>query len=334
MRFRAFACLAAGMGLFAAACSAWNAHGHRTVTVLAIDALPTSMPAWLKDPGVRERIAHQACEPDRWRGCPSVHLSHENAPDHYIDVDQLDEFGLTLDTVPPLRNEYLRALIIAKHEHPESVSPYDVSKDKDRTKEWPGFAPHAIMEHYAKLRSSFQTLRMMEALEEPSRALQIEQEKANVIYHMGVLSHFVGDVAQPLHTTKHHHGWVGENPNGYTTDYRFHAYIDGDVLTLHGIGEASLASIMKRSRSVNAEDPWTDALRHIERSFEQVAPLYELERTGALKGEPGRKFIEARLIDGADMLAAMYEAAWTASEPTDQQILNFVKFDEFRAPGR
>ena len=34
---------------------------------------------------------------------------------------------------------------------------------------------------------------------------------------MGVMGHYVGDCAQPLHTTKHHNGWVGENPHGYTT---------------------------------------------------------------------------------------------------------------------
>ena len=44
-----------------------------------------------------------------------------------------------------------------------------------------------------------------------------------------------GDIAQPLHTTKHHHGWKGENPNGYTTEYSIHAYIDGGVLKLHRI---------------------------------------------------------------------------------------------------
>ena len=47
---------------------------------------------------------------------------------------------------------------------------------------------------------------------------------------MGILAHFVGDAAQPLHTTKHHHGWKGDNPNGYTTENSIHAYIDGGVI--------------------------------------------------------------------------------------------------------
>jgi len=44
---------------------------------------------------------------------------------------------------------------------------------------------------------------------------------------MDVMGHFVGDGAQPLHVTKHHHGWVGDNPKGYATNTTFHAWIDG-----------------------------------------------------------------------------------------------------------
>ena len=51
--------------------------------------------------------------------------------------------------------------------------------------------------------------------------------RANIIYIMGVMGHYVGDASQPLHTTIHHHGWVGPNPNGYTTNRTFHSWIDG-----------------------------------------------------------------------------------------------------------
>ena len=28
---------------------AWNAHGHRTITYLALDTLPAEVPAWMRD---------------------------------------------------------------------------------------------------------------------------------------------------------------------------------------------------------------------------------------------------------------------------------------------
>jgi len=56
-------------------------------------------------------------------------------------------------------------------------------------------------------------------------------EVFNPAFDIGVppaeMGHFVGDGAQPLHTTKHYNGWVGENPKGFTTQTTFHAWIDG-----------------------------------------------------------------------------------------------------------
>lgn len=328
-----FALLAAVAAVAACpAALAWNAEGHRTVTYLALDGLPTDMPDWLRERAVRDRVAYQSSEPDRWRGTRSLTLAHENNPDHYLDVDDLDQFGLTLETVPPLRYEFLKAMIIAKHEHPELVDPYDDSKDADRTREWPGFLLQAIAEHYAKLRSSFNTYRILDSLRDPTRSAQLAQARENVIYEMGVLSHFVGDAAQPLHTTKHHHGWVGPNPNGYTTDFAFHAYIDGGVIRRHGLTFDALRPMTTYDQRVNGDDPWNDEIVYIRRSFENVEPLYRLQKSGELEREAGRKFIAARLTDAASMLEAMYHAAWIASAPTDEQAASFVKYDEFQ-PG-
>ena len=87
---------------------AWSAHGHRTITYLALDGLPADVPDWLRDPSIRHRIADQSNEPDRWRGTPTPPLAHENDPDHYIDIEDLAQFGLTLQTVSPYRYDYLR----------------------------------------------------------------------------------------------------------------------------------------------------------------------------------------------------------------------------------
>src|SRR6185436_364951 len=132
------------------------------------------------------------------------------------DCEDLEQFGLSLPNIPRLRYEYVKAMVTARIERADP--PYDASRDQDHAKEWPGFLPYAIDEHYDKLRSSFNTLRVLEAVNDPARAAARGQARENVIYEMGILSHLVGDATQPLHTTRHHHGWVGPNPNGFTTD--------------------------------------------------------------------------------------------------------------------
>lgn len=315
----------------------WDAHGHRTITYLALDGLPADAPAWLRDPNIRDRIAFQASEVDRWRDTKNAAVKHTNPPDHYLDVDLLDQFGLTLETVPPLRNEYLRAMMIAKHEHPDKIDPYDAAADPDRAKEWPGFALHAISEHYGRLQAVFMQVRILERMNDPNRAFQLEQARANAIYHMGMLSHFVGDTAQPLHTTRHYNGWVGANPDGYTTAKTFHAFIDGGVLRHHGLNYDAIKPLVKYEILVNRADPWKDVLAYIRRSHDRFVPLYRLDRDGELKQAAGKQFISECLADGAAMLAAMYSAAWTGSAPDEKQYANFAFFDDLNPatlPGR
>lgn len=319
-------------GLLAAAGSAlaWSAHGHRTITYLALEGLPSDMPAWTRDPAVRHRVADNSNEPDRWRGMQLHTLGHENGPDHYIDIEDLAQFGLTLDTVSPFRYEFLRDMAVAIHVHPEAVKPFDPSQDNDKTKQWPGFLPHAIQEHYNKLKIAFNTYRILLALNDPARADQLATAKENCIYEMGILSHFVGDTSQPLHTTTHHHGWVGDNPAGYTTDRGIHAYIDGAIVDLHRITVESLRPAVKFSVTIDSKDPWQDTLAYIKRSHAHVEPLYKLEKEKTLTGPEGKAFIEERLADAAATLSAFYAAAWSASEPTERDIQAWVRYNNFK----
>jgi hypothetical protein len=315
--------------VLASAALGWGAHGHRTITYLALDALPADAPAWLREPSIRHQVAEQSNEPDRWRGSPVPALAHENNPDHYLDVELLDQFGLGLRTVPRLRYDFVKAMAQAKVTHPDRIEPYDRAKDPDGSGEWPGFLLHAISEHYGKLQSSFNTLRILEALDDPARAHQLALARANVIYHMGVLSHFVADAAQPLHTTRHHHGWVGDNPNGYTTDRRFHAYIDTDIIVFHGLGYDALRRQPLPALSADPKDPWDGLLEHLSRSFALVEPLYAMEKDGRLRGADGKRLISERLLDAAGMLAALYRAAWESSAPTEREISAFVRYNAF-----
>lgn len=319
----------------AAPALAWDADGHRTITLLALDAAGDALPAFLRDEDARQRAAWQSGEPDRWRGTRAPSLTHLNNPDHYIDVEDLEPFGLTLETVPPLRYEYMRALAVGRHVHPENwenpdVPPYDPRQDPAKVNEWPGFVLHSIAENADKLRSAFNTLRVLEGLADastPRRQAQIHQARENAIYTLGVLSHFVGDTAQPLHTTRHHHGWVGPNPHAYTTDRGIHAYIDGAVLTLHALSYANLRGTPITPAQLDPRTQWDATIAFTRRSFDQVVPLYELKKSGDLDAAPGKSFISERLNDAASMLSGLILAAWRAGEPTQREIQDFARYE-------
>jgi S1/P1 Nuclease len=319
--------------LLALPADAWNAHGHRLISRAALRGLPAEAPAWLRDESFIEKVAWMSNQADRWRGWPMPTLGHENKPDHYLDIDDLAQFGLTLETIPKLRNEYLRTLCIAKHVHPEKIGPYDAAKDPENNSEWPGFVLHAIAEHYVKLQAAFHEIRILEKLDDPARAFQMEQARANAAYHMGFLSHFVGDMAQPLHSTKHHNGWDGDNPAGYTKSNRFHSYIDGGVLARHSIRDEDLAAVSRVETRVSPRDPWDDVLKYVRATHECVEPLYKLEKSGDLDREPGKVFILERLARGGEMLSALIWAAWSSSAPNEKQLADF-RFYESGETGR
>ena len=334
---------------------AWDAAGHATITLLALDRFKSTKgaPAWVNEPTARDMIAWQSGEPDRWRGTRAPTLKHENDPDHYLDLEDLTPYGLTLRTVPILRNEFVKVLASARAKDPTKFEPINPAMDGAKSLEYPGFLPHAIMEHQGKLQSAMNTLRILEGLADAGtdrRKGQIEQAKSNIRVEMGLLSHFVGDAAQPLHTTQHHHGWVGENPKGYTTERTIHSYIDGTILTIHHLTHETLRARRASKgetpqptdqpsdhtktppdqvapRVTNAESPWSDVLAHIERSFAKVEPLYELKKSGELEKDAGKAFIAERLNDAGAMLGDLYAAAWAASEPTPKQIEDYQKYE-------
>ncbi len=310
---------------------AWDAAGHRAITLAALEGLPSSCPEWLKDKSTMAQIADQATVPDRWRSTKIGQLTHLNNPDHYIDLEDLEPFGMKLEDMPMLRYEFVSELTLARERAGPNFKgrPVNPARDPAKVNAWPGFLPYSIAEQYAKVQSAFKTVRILEKLNDPARDEQLKMARANAMYNMGILSHYVGDAAQPLHTTKHHHGWIGENPNGYTTERGIHSYIDGAVVKLHGIDAKAIIANAKFEAPVNGADPWEDIIGQLKRSFGAVEPLYQLKKSGELDGEKGKAFILERMTDGATMLESLYQAAWDTATASDQDVNDFVKYDGF-----
>ena len=115
--------------------------------------------------------------------------------------------------------------------------------------------PWAITENYEKLKSDFASLKAFRQY--GGTPEEIANAQADCIYVMGVMGHYVGDGSQPLHTTVHFNGWVGDNPKGYTTKQTFHPWIDGGYFKKTGgiKVDALVGKIQPAARIANADQP-------------------------------------------------------------------------------
>lgn len=288
----------------------WDEEGHVLVTRLAVEGLPSTMPAWLREPAVRNRLDYLSVEPDRWRGQDNVQLDHINKPDHFMDEEHLYPYGLSFRNLPPLRREFTDLLASKRALKPEAFEAVGGSGDSEYTRGVPGLLPYAIAELQWKVASSWSTLKAYEKHRAYVTDEMIRNARANVVYHMGILSHFVGDGAQPLHTTQHFNGWVGDNPQGYTKSKKIHSYIDSGVLEHHGIDQGALKGRARPATKVSTTEYWRDICDYLSRTKGHVEPLYALQKSGELNNAEGKQFIEERLLDGGAMLAGVWVAAY------------------------
>ena len=319
------------LGAFVFNADAWDYEGHHAVNELALASLPKNFPAFVLTPETRTRIAFLAGEADRWRNETSTRngtglaLGHASGPEHYLDMEGLQLYGLTPATLPPLRYDFVAAIVKARTAHPEKFTAIDPAKDADHTRELCGFLPWAVTEYYEKLQSGFATLAALEKF--GGTPDEIANAKQNIVYVMGVMGHFVGDASQPLHTTMHHHGWVGENPNHYTTSFGFHGWIDGGFFNkTGGIDVKKLsAKIQPAAQVPSAANPngiFYTTVNFLVENNRLVEPLYRLDRDGKLsnkenRGAEGRAFLEGQLVKSGQFLGSLWLTAWqTAPEDT------------------
>lgn len=288
---------------------AWDDKGHVTVTRLAHQALPPALPQWLRTPAVRTRLEYLASEPDRWRGQHNNTLDHVNSPDHYIDEELLRPYGLSIKTLPPFEREFTDLMAARRTANPEDFKTYDRKRDRNYTRLSPGMLPYRIAELHWKITASWTTLKTYEAHRHLVTDDMIQNARQNIVFYMGLISHYVGDGAQPLHTTQHHNGWSGPNPKGYTTDRGFHRFIDGGILNQCGITPDSLLRRARPPATIPEADPWKALCAYLYETHQLAEPLYALEKSGGLYKAQGKEFIEDRLLTAGAMLAGLWAGA-------------------------
>ncbi len=316
---------AAALALLASPARAWESAGHRIVTQCALDSLPADFPAFVRDPAHLKRLLYVAGLPDRWSHAPDLPLKHVNWPDHYLDVEQFPQAGLDPRQVPSFRNDFIVEFARARAAHPDQFPPAQPGTDPEHSRGWPGFLPWSATESYYQLKTAFSALKVFRELGTPE---EIANGEWDVIFLMGTLSHYVGDLSQPLHTTIHHDGWAGPNPHGYTTVAGFHTWIDSGLIAKARLTYDDVKARVRPAAPVSlalrsdGRDPvFAETMEFLLEQNQLVEPLYQLEAAAKLGhgkypvSPEGQEFILSQLAKGGQYLGALYLSAWMSAQP-------------------
>jgi hypothetical protein len=268
----------------------WGDHGHRLVGEAAASNLPASMPAFFRNAGAQ--LTYLNPEPDRWRdrgeefSDPAMNGAH--SPEHYIDLEWVPATALKA----PHRYAFLDSLKAAG------------------VKESPGLLPYRMLELTQRLRVEFKLWRA---------SVDSQQRKAieaRILNDAGILGHYVADGANPHHTSEHHNGWIGDNPNGYATDKNFHSRFESWYVQ-RNIRIAEVKAAMTQPVTLRA--PARDSIMaYLRRSHTELQRLYEIDKRARFDSNTvareNRDFATQRLAAGAEMLRDLWWTAWITSD--------------------
>src|SRR5579863_6290444 len=252
------------------------------------------MPRFLRRAVVE--IAYLGPEPDRWRNPAEFALKNAQEPDHFIDLERV----AWLDPLPKGRYEFYRKLYekrAATSDHPDDYLPEKV-----------GLQPYITMEVYGRLKAAFREYRQMKAAHHPTAS--VEQA---IIFYAGWMGHYVADGSQPLHTTIKYNGWVGPNPNGYTTEHSIHALFE---TTYVGQNITAPDFAMLVHAPVRLPDPFAQYVAYLKESNKLVEQVYDLDKAHSFNGKGTPEafdFTTHRLAAGSQMLLNLWYTAWLES---------------------
>jgi hypothetical protein len=282
---------------------AWGNEGHTYVNRVAAQKVPAEMPRFLRR-AVAE-IAYLGPEPDRWRNASELQLKNAQEPDHFIDLERVD----WLNPLPSTRYEFYRKLYekrAASADHGDDYLPEHV-----------GLQPYITLEIFGRLKAAFREYRRLRDLHQPTAPVEHA-----IVFYAGWLGHYVADGSQPLHTTIQYNGWVGPNPNGYTTQHGIHALFETTYV-------AQNVAAKDFSDLVHAPERLTDSFQqyvaYLRGSNGQVETVYALEKAGGFSGKGTPEafaFTTRRLAAGSQMLLNLWYTAWLDSaipEPAPAQ---------------
>ncbi len=274
----------------------WGNLGHTDINSVAAKKIPQAMPAFLRTNSATAHIAYLGPEPDRWRGHAEYALNNAQSPDHFINLERIEGLG----ALPKGRYEFYKILYAkraATRTDPDDYLPENV-----------GLQPYITMEIFERLKVAFRDYRSLKQTGKDTRP--VEQD---AIFYAGWLGHYVADGSQPLHTSIDYDGWVGANPDGFTTQHGIHWRFENDFVN-RTISAKDFAAMVGAPRRV--DDVFNSYLKYLWASHGFVKQVYEFDKSGSFNGAgtpEAVKFTEERLAAGAQMLVDLWYTAWLQS---------------------
>ena len=112
----------------------------------------------------------------------------------------------------------------------------------------------------------------------------------------------------PLHATRHHDGWVGDNPRGYRRARGIHRWFESEIVDRDDAAWLGL----EPGSVVASTDGGGTYSRPSRTSLAAVPRLYEAEQRSHRSRDDGaaRALVRERAAAGATLLAAVWQAAW------------------------
>lgn len=282
----------------------WGFEGHGLVQELALESLPDELPTFFAENC--ERLVGLASQPDRWKARSLDYLRQATSIDHFMAYERVEGHKLPGDRYDFLTMVDRQGLSVP------GMAP-----------KWVGTLPYRVAEVYQNLTLDFALWRHAQSLpvDDPRR----EAAEDNVLMSAGLLGHYVGDAAQPLHSTVHHDGWnvaLEPNPKGYRTRGGLHRQFESELVS-RVADEDKVKERIQRPRRWRG-DPLDWGLGLVAESNSQVETLYQLESEGELDprrpGQQGTEFVLDRLAKGAENLRDLWYTAWLESEKLAREI--------------
>jgi len=270
---------------------AWGEKGHAIVNEAATLSLPTDMPHFFYRSF--PDLVWLGFDADRWKnGGESIDAT---SPDHYIDLEFVA--GLAL---PRNRWDYVNEAIRSGRLRQKGIDHADI-----------GFLPWRIAELSEQLTSQFRQWRFSR----PGSSERTALERA-IINTSGNLGHYVGDSANPHHTTIHHNGWLAANPERYATDCGTHSRFESQFVTR---AVSTRDVVPKVDPPALQSDYFKSATAIIDNSNSLITTLYGIDRDGGFRPigpipPQGFNFATDRLARGASLLRDLWWSAWKNSE--------------------
>lgn len=316
---------------------AWGERGHDAVTrvaarLVANDADPEVARFGTLLQKKENMLAHLANVPDIvWRNM-GKDIDDLSSPSHYIDLEYILDDDRRLPKPADFPQDFPNfEKAIGKNcdKKRKACSP---GKDIDEKVQKVGHAPFRVEQLAGLLK---ERLSQLKALEKSGSAEEKTATLDEALLYAGILSHFIGDLANPHHTTKNYDGWEKDQGG-------LHGYFETEVVDSLGLDlEAQVLDEAERHRPMKdfaalpgqyLKMAWTlvteshQHLDELEKLDERFSLLSKSDSSNKKKAERKkasdvreryRNFIILRLAVGADALSRIWIDAWKGAGQPD-----------------